>query len=153
MGIARQAPLSMRFSRQEYWSWLPCPPPGDLPTQRCNPNLLCLLHWQTVFFTTSTTWEAPKAITEALFVIGPNWNQPKCLSTGSWINKLRYSHKWNITQQWKRWTHSNMDKSQNNYAEGSQSKKYIFFRLLIWDSVECKLIYSDRKQRKKCILK
>ena len=29
--IARQAPLSTGFSRQEYWSGLPCPPPGDLP--------------------------------------------------------------------------------------------------------------------------
>ena len=29
--IARQAPLSMGFSRQEYWSGLPCLPPGDLP--------------------------------------------------------------------------------------------------------------------------
>ena len=29
--VACQAPLSMRFSRQEYWSGLPCPPPGDLP--------------------------------------------------------------------------------------------------------------------------
>ena len=28
---ARQAPLSMGFSRQEYWSGLPCPPSGDLP--------------------------------------------------------------------------------------------------------------------------
>lgn len=28
--IARQAPLSKGFSRQEYWSGLPCPPPGDL---------------------------------------------------------------------------------------------------------------------------
>ena len=26
-----QAPLSMRFSRQEYWNGLPFPPPGDLP--------------------------------------------------------------------------------------------------------------------------
>ena len=29
--VSRQVPLSMRFSRQEYWSELPCPPPGDLP--------------------------------------------------------------------------------------------------------------------------
>ena len=29
--IAHQAPLSMGFSRHEYWSGLPCPPPGDLP--------------------------------------------------------------------------------------------------------------------------
>ena len=28
--VARQAPLSMGFSRQEHWSTLPCPPPGDL---------------------------------------------------------------------------------------------------------------------------
>ena len=29
--VAHQALLSMEFSRQEYWSGLPCPPPGDLP--------------------------------------------------------------------------------------------------------------------------
>ena len=29
--VARQAPLSLGFSRQEYWSGLSCPPPGDLP--------------------------------------------------------------------------------------------------------------------------
>ena len=29
--VALQAPLSMAFSRQEYWSGVPCPPPGDLP--------------------------------------------------------------------------------------------------------------------------
>ena len=34
--VACQAPLSIGFSRQEYWSGLPCPPPGDLP----NPCLL-----------------------------------------------------------------------------------------------------------------
>ena len=28
--VAHQAPLSSGFSRQEYWSGLPCPPPGDL---------------------------------------------------------------------------------------------------------------------------
>ena len=28
--VDHQAPLSMVSSRQEYWSWLPCPPPGDL---------------------------------------------------------------------------------------------------------------------------
>ena len=29
--VAQQAPLSLEFSRQEYWSWLPFPSPGDLP--------------------------------------------------------------------------------------------------------------------------
>ena len=35
---ARQAPLSVELSRQEYWSGLPCPPPGDLPNSRTNPR-------------------------------------------------------------------------------------------------------------------
>ena len=33
-----QAPLSMRFFRQEYWSRLPCPPPGDLPNPGTEPT-------------------------------------------------------------------------------------------------------------------
>ena len=41
----RQAPLSMGFSRQENWSGLPCPPPGDPPIQGLNQHPLCLLHW------------------------------------------------------------------------------------------------------------
>ena len=44
--VAHQAPLSMAFSRQEYWCGLPCPPPGDLPYPGSNLCLLCLLHWQ-----------------------------------------------------------------------------------------------------------
>ena len=34
---ARQAPLSMRFFRQEYWNGLPCPIPGNLPNPRIEP--------------------------------------------------------------------------------------------------------------------
>ena len=37
---ARQAPLSLRFSRQEYWSGLLCPPPGDLPDPGIEPATL-----------------------------------------------------------------------------------------------------------------
>ena len=36
--VARQAPLSMGFSRQEYWSGLPCPPPGELPDSGIEPT-------------------------------------------------------------------------------------------------------------------
>ena len=36
--IAFQAPLSMGFSRQEYWSGLPYPSPGDLPGQGIEPT-------------------------------------------------------------------------------------------------------------------
>ena len=38
--VACQAPLSMVFSRQEYWSELPCPPPGDLPDAAIKPPSL-----------------------------------------------------------------------------------------------------------------
>ena len=44
--VARQAPLSMRLSTQEYWSGLPFPPPGDLPNPGIKPTSLCLLQWQ-----------------------------------------------------------------------------------------------------------
>ena len=45
--VARQAPLSMGIlSRQEYWSGLPCLPPGDLPSPGIKPASLCLLLWQ-----------------------------------------------------------------------------------------------------------
>ena len=44
--LACQAPLSMEFSRQEYWNGLPCPPPGDLPDPGIELTSLCLLHWQ-----------------------------------------------------------------------------------------------------------
>ena len=35
---ACQAPLSMGFSRQEYWNEFPCPPPGDLPNPGIEPT-------------------------------------------------------------------------------------------------------------------
>ena len=40
--VAHQAPLSMEFSRQEYWSGLPFPSPGIFPTQGLNPH--CFLY-------------------------------------------------------------------------------------------------------------
>ena len=43
--LALQAPLSMGFSRQEYWSGFPCPPPGDLPDPGIKPvflNVSCI---------------------------------------------------------------------------------------------------------------
>ena len=45
--VARQAPLSMEFSRQEHRSGLSVPPLGDLPIQGSNLSLLGLLYWQT----------------------------------------------------------------------------------------------------------
>ena len=47
--VAYQAPLSTEFPRQEYWSGLPFPPPGDLPDLRIEPASSCLASG---FFTT-----------------------------------------------------------------------------------------------------
>ena len=56
---ACQAPLSMVFSRQEYQSGLPCPPPGDLPDAGIEPQSLSSPPLAAGFFTTSTPWEGP----------------------------------------------------------------------------------------------
>ena len=55
--IAHQAPLSIEFSRSEYWSGLLCLPPGDLPGLGIEPTSLMSPALAGRFFTTSTTWE------------------------------------------------------------------------------------------------
>ena len=57
--VAHQSSLSMGFSRQEYWSGLPHPSPGDLPDPGIKRVSLMSLALAGRFFTTSTTWEAP----------------------------------------------------------------------------------------------
>ena len=56
--VALHVLLSLGFFRQEHWSGLPCPPPGDLP----NPGIEPASHYVPCiaggFFTTSATWEA-----------------------------------------------------------------------------------------------
>ena len=58
--VACQVPLSMEFSRQEYWSGLPCLSPGDLPDPGIEPTSLMFPALAGRFFTTSGTLEAPK---------------------------------------------------------------------------------------------
>ena len=55
MDLARQAPLSMGFSRQAYWSRLPFPTLGDLPNPGIKPMSLVSPALAGAFFTTSTT--------------------------------------------------------------------------------------------------
>ena len=50
--VARLAPLSMGFSRQEYWSELPCPSPEDLPNPGIEPMSLMSPALAGGFFTT-----------------------------------------------------------------------------------------------------
>ena len=56
--VAHQAPLSMEFSRLEYWNRLPFPPAGDLPNPGIEPASLMSPALASRFFTTSATWEA-----------------------------------------------------------------------------------------------
>ena len=56
--VGCQAPLSIRFSRQEHWSGLPCPPPGDLSHPGIKPTSLMSPALASGFFTISATWEA-----------------------------------------------------------------------------------------------
>ena len=56
--MARQAPLSTGFSKQEYWSGLPCPLKGDLPDPGIEPMSVTAPASADGFFTTSANWEA-----------------------------------------------------------------------------------------------
>ena len=54
-----EAPLSMGFSRQEYWSGLPFPSPGGLPDPGIEPTSLMSPALAGGFFITSANWKAP----------------------------------------------------------------------------------------------
>ena len=69
--VAHQAPLSMGFSRQEYWSGLPCPPLGDVPYPGLEPMSPASPALAGGFFTTepSGILAGGKNIVHKLFVI------------------------------------------------------------------------------------
>ena len=71
--IARQAPLSTGFSRQEHWSGLPCPPPGNLPNPGIESTFLMSPAQAGKFFITSTTWEALPSHIHILFIYFSPW--------------------------------------------------------------------------------
>ena len=56
--VTQQAPLSIGFFRQEYWSGLPFAPLADLADQEMEPESLKSPALASGFFTTSATWEA-----------------------------------------------------------------------------------------------
>ena len=62
---------SWGFSRQVYWSGLPCPPPRDLPDPGIEPASLMSPALVGGFFITSANWEAP-----SVGVFAPKWNGP-----------------------------------------------------------------------------
>ena len=78
--IANQAPLSMGFSRQEYWSGLPFPSPEDLPGPGIEPRSPAL---QANLF---MVWATEKNLT----LIPPKYVSPVWIT----LLKFRYSSKW-----------------------------------------------------------
>ena len=64
--VACQTPLSMGFSRQEYWSRLPFPPPGDLPNPGIEPTSSALER-QVLYH-----WATGEAL---LILLTPSWNE------------------------------------------------------------------------------
>ena len=57
--VANQAPLSLEFSRREYWNGFLVPPPGNLPNPGIEPISLSSTALEGGFFSTSATWQVP----------------------------------------------------------------------------------------------
>ena len=96
--VARQAPLSVEFSRQEYWSGVPFPTSGDLS----NPGIKCTSLASPVligrFFTTGTTWEAQvQLIYNISYRCTVQWftyfkgYTPLLVNIKYWLHSLRYT--------------------------------------------------------------
>ena len=98
--IAHWAPLSIEFSRQEYWSRLPFPTPGDLPDPRIEPVSLMSPAFAGGFFTTSAPWEA-QSNTNAYQKYRPNIE-------ASWethlLSPLRFLESWLFNAESTGWT-------------------------------------------------
>ena len=68
--VARQAPLSMGFSRQEYWSGLPCPPPGIIP----NPGIKSMADSLQPVAPQSMTLSRDRVFPEGIKLTGGRWS-------------------------------------------------------------------------------
>ena len=92
----------MGFSRQEYWSGLPLPPPGDLPHPGFKPTSLMSLALASGFFTISDTWEALSSVQFSCSVVSnslrPHESQharPACPSSSPGVHSnSRPSSRW-----------------------------------------------------------
>ena len=72
--VTHLAPLSMGFSRQEYWSGLPCPPPGDLPDPGIEPTFLMSPALAVRFSTTSETSVQFSSVAQSCPTLATPWS-------------------------------------------------------------------------------
>ena len=64
--VASQTPLSMEFSRQEYWRGLPFPTPGDLSNSEIEPASFALPTLADIFLTTAPSGKLPSSLVRTL---------------------------------------------------------------------------------------
>ena len=74
--VAYQAPQSTGFSRQEYWSGLPCIPSGDLPNPGIEPVSLMSPVLAGKFFTRSATWINITKLSQPTSIFEQCWEVP-----------------------------------------------------------------------------
>ena len=98
--IAHQAPLSMEFSRQEYWSGLPFPPPGESSRPRDRTQDSCIA----VRFITTEPPGKPLVIHQRAFrglLWWPNGKESACQCNSPefdpWVRKIPWRRKWQPT--------------------------------------------------------
>ena len=86
--LAHQAPLSMEFSRKEYWNGLPLPTSGDLPNPGIKPKSPMSIPLAGRFFTTNTIWEGSLNSQQLFKCIVPTNKHKKsyCLYEG-WVQE------------------------------------------------------------------
>ena len=115
---ACQAPLSMGFSRQEYWSGWLCPPPGDLPEPGIKPTSPVSPALAGRLFITIDTWEALggrliipgresmcfKSQVQVLSLLAPDLPEPPTLGgqnkdSPDWKHGMRFQ-RWSLLQEW-----------------------------------------------------
>ena len=102
--VAYQALPSMGFSRQEYWSRLQCPLPGDLPDPESSPCLLHLLHGQVgslplapprrPFMTSPNLNSLPSLVAQAVKSICLQCRRPRF---DPWVEKIPWRRRWQPT--------------------------------------------------------
>ena len=90
--VARQAPLSMGLSQQEYWSGLSFPTPGDLPDPGIKPTSLAPPEWQ------ADSW--PLAPHGRILKLILCWPKTSCVCSkwfDPWVGKIPWRRKWQPT--------------------------------------------------------
>ena len=94
--VARQAPLSIGFSRQEYLSGLPFPSPGNIPDPGIQPESLMSPTLAGGFFTTFATWEAAQlyiyTYTYIFIYLSPLLYRHLCMTFSLILRKDKYAH-------------------------------------------------------------